>query len=118
LLFSASDTVPVVRIEPRYQYVDEGTEAVFRCVADGNPAPRIEWYRGSNQELNPRATVSNDGILRIPNVRRDDESDYYCKATNNVGTSEMRTLLYVTPGKGHNWYFSAVLRLWLSFFNL
>lgn len=79
--------------------MDEGTDVTFRCIATGNPTPRVEWYRGGNRDLNPRATVSADGTLYIPSVRREDESEYYCKATNDVGTTELRTLIYVTPGK-------------------
>lgn len=98
-LFVGTGTVPTVRIEPRYQNVDEGSEVVFTCIADGNPRPRVEWVRGGNREMNPNAITTSDGVLRIPNVALSDESDYFCRATNDVGQTEMRTLLYVTPGK-------------------
>ncbi|WAR15211.1 PGBM-like protein, partial [Mya arenaria] len=88
---------PTVRIEPRYLYVDEGNTVTFQCIASGSPPPRIEWYRGGNRELSPEATVTSDGTLRIPRAQLSDESDYYCKATNEHGSSELRTILYVRP---------------------
>jgi len=36
---------PTVRIEPRYQHVDEGAPVTFQCIADGSPPPSIEWRK-------------------------------------------------------------------------
>ena len=58
----------------------------------------MEWYRGGNRPLNPEATTTSDGLFTIPRARPEDESDYYCKATNEAGTTELRTILYVTRG--------------------
>ncbi|XP_060586623.1 basement membrane-specific heparan sulfate proteoglycan core protein-like isoform X4 [Ruditapes philippinarum] len=96
IVSEGEDKAPTVRIEPRYQKVDEGSRVRFTCIATGEPAPRIEWYRGNNREMNPEATITSDGVFTIPRVRQEDESDYYCKATNDLGTTELRTILYVT----------------------
>ena len=95
---TAAEQAPSVRIEPRYQTVDEGTTARFTCIVTGTPTPTIEWYRGSG-EINPEATITSDGVFTIPRVSPSDESDYYCKATNDAGTTEVRTILYVKRGK-------------------
>jgi len=43
--------------------------------------------------------VSTDSYFRIPQARRSDEADYFCKATNEHGSTDMRTILYVRPSK-------------------
>ncbi|XP_052285983.1 basement membrane-specific heparan sulfate proteoglycan core protein-like isoform X3 [Dreissena polymorpha] len=88
---------PVARIEPRFQYVDEGAPVKFECIVTGSPTPQVEWYRGGGRSLNPEARVSG-GVLTIPRAQLSDESDYYCKATNENGQTEIRTILYVKPG--------------------
>ena len=93
------EPAPTVRIEPRFQTVKEGEPVRFNCITTGIPPPTVEWYRGGNRQLNPEATVTSDGVFTIPRARPDDEADYYCKATNEAGTTELRTILYVTRGK-------------------
>ncbi|KAH3720982.1 hypothetical protein DPMN_063894 [Dreissena polymorpha] len=88
---------PVARIEPRFQYVNEGAPVKFECIVTGSPTPQVEWYRGGGRSLNPRARVSA-GVLTIPRAQLSDESDYYCMATNENGQTEIRTILYVKPG--------------------
>lgn len=90
------DRSPNVRIEPRYLEVDEGDSIEFRCIAEGRPTPTVRWTRGVDGPLPDYATVQ-DGILRIPNIRKSDEAEYYCTATNAAGTASVRTIIYVTP---------------------
>ena len=94
--FSDVDKSPTVRIEPRYLEVDEGDSVEFRCIAEGVPAPTVRWTRGADGPLPDYATVQ-DGVMRIPNVRKSDEAEYYCTATNPAGTTSVRTIIYVTP---------------------
>jgi dystroglycan 1 len=86
-----------VRIEPTFQTVNEFEQVEFRCIASGTPAPTIEWYRRTGT-INPNAVISG-GLFRIPIVQRSDESEYYCKASNVAGSTEIRTILYVTKSK-------------------
>ena len=99
--FIGAEKAPAIRIEPRYQTVKEGEPVRFNCLATGSPQPTVEWYRGGNRPLNPEATTTSDGLFTIPRARPEDESDYYCKATNEAGTTELRTILYVTRGMQH-----------------
>jgi hypothetical protein len=108
-IISASQTAPEVRIDPRYQKVQEGTPIPFTCIATGNPTPWVEWYRGGNREMNPAATITSDGVFRIQSVGQDDESDYYCKATNDLGSREVRTILYVKRGELSSTWLSSLL---------
>ncbi|XP_067659130.1 basement membrane-specific heparan sulfate proteoglycan core protein-like isoform X2 [Haliotis asinina] len=86
---------PVARIEPRYLQVNVGDSIEFRCIAESSPPSTIVWTRGESGPLPDYATVEN-GVFRIPSVRKSDEAEYYCKATNPAGMSTVRTILYVT----------------------
>ena len=97
IFFPASQTSPTVRIEPAFQTVNEFDTTEFRCIATGRPAPTVEWYR-KNGPMNSNAVISG-GVLRIPITTRNDEAEYFCKATNNAGVTEVRTILYVTKSK-------------------
>ncbi|XP_076086554.1 basement membrane-specific heparan sulfate proteoglycan core protein-like isoform X4 [Mytilus galloprovincialis] len=93
LVVSAQQVQPTVRIEPTFQTVNEFETAEFRCVTTGRPAPTVEWRRGTGT-MNPSAVISG-GVLRIPAALRSDEAQYFCKASNVAGTTEVRTILYV-----------------------
>ncbi|XP_046419553.1 basement membrane-specific heparan sulfate proteoglycan core protein-like [Neodiprion fabricii] len=45
--------------------------------------------------MNPSATFEN-GIWRLPSARKSDEDEYKCIARNSAGTTEHRTILYIT----------------------
>ncbi|VDI13303.1 heparan sulfate proteoglycan 2 (perlecan) [Mytilus galloprovincialis] len=93
LRVSAQQVKPTVRIEPTFQTVNEFETAEFRCVTTGRPAPTVEWRRGTGS-MNPSAVVSG-GLLRIQATLRSDEAQYFCKASNVAGTTEVKTILYV-----------------------
>ena len=98
LSISASTSPPDVQIEPRYQSISVGQPAKFICTATGTPKPTITWYKGENQPLGAGA-VARDGVLTFPMVTKLHESEYYCVATNSMGTTKVRTLMYVTGGE-------------------
>ena len=78
--------------------VSVGEPVEFRCIATGSPAPSVEWTRGPDGPLRAGITV-RDGVFRIPSARTSDQSEYYCKATNAAGSSDVRTVVYVTGGE-------------------
>ncbi|XP_054159296.1 basement membrane-specific heparan sulfate proteoglycan core protein-like isoform X2 [Oppia nitens] len=86
--------IPRVRIEPYYQEVRVGDTIEFRCTAEGYPPPELRWTGGRNNILNPSSTFVN-GIFRIDSVRKSDESEYFCHASNTAGTDSLRTILLV-----------------------
>ena len=96
---AGADEPPAVRIEPRYIEVNVGDPVEMRCVVTaGNPRPDLEWTGGRNGDLNPASSFVN-GVFRIPSVRKADEAEYRCVATNSAGTASVRTIIYVTGGK-------------------
>ena len=46
------------------------------------------------------AVISSNGQLTLTLVSRDHEGEWRCQATNSSGSTEARTRLIVTPGKG------------------
>ena len=49
--------------------------------------------------LNPSSTFIG-GVFRIPAVRKSDESEYFCHASNSAGTDSLRTILFVRGEDG------------------
>ncbi|KAL3861185.1 hypothetical protein ACJMK2_007245 [Sinanodonta woodiana] len=95
IIVTVSESAPSIRIEPRYQTVEEGSPVRFECIVTASPRAKVEWHRG-DRPLSPEASVTQDGVFQLPRAQSSDEGDYFCKATNKVGTSDMRTILYVT----------------------
>ncbi|KAK8760073.1 hypothetical protein V5799_028660, partial [Amblyomma americanum] len=91
-------SAPKARIEPHFLEVNVGQPVEFRCLADGFPEPKVEWSGGRNGVLNPESTFI-DGIFRIPAARKSDEAEYFCTASNAMGTDNIRTVLFVKGGK-------------------
>nr|XP_037289716.1 basement membrane-specific heparan sulfate proteoglycan core protein-like isoform X7 [Rhipicephalus microplus] len=87
-------SAPRARIEPHFQEVNVGEPVEFRCLADGFPKPTVAWSGGRNGNLNPEHTII-DGVLRIPAARKSDEAEYFCTASNEMGTDNIRTVLFV-----------------------
>ena len=84
---------PRAEISPRYQQVYEGQPFEFHCQATGYPQPEIRWER-ANGPLSQEARVYGS-VLRFSAVRKSDEDEYTCIATNNVGVHEVKSILYV-----------------------
>ncbi|KAL5013502.1 hypothetical protein ScPMuIL_007772 [Solemya velum] len=97
LIVGSSEEAPQVRIEPRYLQINEGDPVEFHCIATGSPTPTLEWQRKDSQPLSARASFEN-GYFRIPAATHYDQAEYFCRATNAAGTSEIRTILYVERG--------------------
>lgn len=99
---SLQASAPKVRIEPRHQEVYLGEPVTFKCIADGYPQPKLHWYKGQNQILNPAASfTSGTGVFYIGAVEISDEGEYYCQATNSAGSDSVRTVLFVRPSEYH-----------------
>ena len=95
LVYAGSSELPTVRIEPRFQTVTEGDPVEFRCIASGNPQPEMRWYGGQGGVISPESSFV-DGYFRIPSAKRSDEAEYFCEASNEAGTVNVRTVLYIT----------------------
>ncbi|CAN7987967.1 unnamed protein product, partial [Ixodes pacificus] len=86
-------SAPRARIEPHFLEVNVGHPVEFRCLADGFPEPKVSWTGGRGGILNPESTFI-DGVFRIPTARKTDEAEYFCTASNAMGTDTIRTVLF------------------------
>ncbi|NXA43460.1 JAM1 protein, partial [Eudromia elegans] len=77
-----------------------GSKAVLRCSeADGSPPPTFQWYRNSMlMPADPKSSPtfrnssytldSTTGVLTFEPVSSFDTGEYYCEASNNVGSPQ------------------------------
>uniref|UniRef100_A0A0B7ATX1 Basement membrane-specific heparan sulfate proteoglycan core protein n=1 Tax=Arion vulgaris TaxID=1028688 RepID=A0A0B7ATX1_9EUPU len=95
ITFGAVLEPPTVRIEPRFLRLSEGERVEFRCIVEGSPRPTVRWTKGESGPLPSHIYTDETGLFRITSASADDQSDYYCTATNSQGTSSVRTIIYV-----------------------
>lgn len=65
-----------------------GGSAELHCRVTGQPMPSVTWYReeGGAVEIEGRISVSSSGDLVISSVALSDAGEYYCVASNAVGS--------------------------------
>ncbi|XP_022645434.1 receptor-type tyrosine-protein phosphatase F-like isoform X4 [Varroa destructor] len=80
---------PQIYVFPKDQTVISNKVASFVCMADGRPAPHIEWRKGGRRVSTTRFSIQNipgGSVLRIDPVRvAKDNASYECLAENGVG---------------------------------
>ncbi|XP_034445775.1 basement membrane-specific heparan sulfate proteoglycan core protein isoform X2 [Hippoglossus hippoglossus] len=86
-------SVPRASVPEPLMIVVEGQTATLRCDAHGFPSPTITWSK-LRSPLPWRHKIVNNSLV-LPNVGRQDSGEYICKATNNMGTTEVTIMLDV-----------------------
>ncbi|CAB1426562.1 unnamed protein product, partial [Pleuronectes platessa] len=86
-------SVPRASVPEPLMIVVEGRTATLRCDAHGFPSPTITWSK-LRSPLPWRHKITNTSLV-LPNVGRQDSGEYICKATNNMGTTEVTVMLDV-----------------------
>uniref|UniRef100_A0A672MQQ8 Immunoglobulin superfamily DCC subclass member 3 n=1 Tax=Sinocyclocheilus grahami TaxID=75366 RepID=A0A672MQQ8_SINGR len=79
-----------------------GTNAIFTCLAQGEPVPQITWLK-NGQILEPDGHVklrNNNSTLTISGVTQDDEAIYQCIAENSAGSTQSSARLTVLWADG------------------
>lgn len=70
--------------------VTEGSEVNLVCKISGKPQPKVEWLKGGKPvKPDKRVITDYDGktsTLKIKESTLDDEGEYKCVATNNLGS--------------------------------
>ncbi|XP_046582612.1 Down syndrome cell adhesion molecule homolog [Haliotis rubra] len=78
-----------VHIVPQEQTVDAGKTAEFNCSVFGHPVDTISWYKnGYLLLLTPRISVQSETLLRIEDVRRQDQGMYQCFVSNDKSKAQ------------------------------
>lgn len=68
------------------------TRAEIKCQATGYPKPQIEWKKDNSVENLPiKAQITDANVLIIPNLQQDDEGEYTCVASNQLGSVESQS---------------------------
>nr|XP_008107847.1 PREDICTED: neurofascin isoform X15 [Anolis carolinensis] len=73
---------------PSSQMVLRGEDLLLECIASGVPTPGIMWHKKGGDLPAGRTKLENfDKALHIANVSEEDSGEYFCLASNKVGTS-------------------------------
>ncbi|XP_032949360.1 immunoglobulin superfamily DCC subclass member 3-like [Rhinolophus ferrumequinum] len=75
-----------------------GSSAIFTCVAQGVPEPRLVWLK-NGKVLNPGDNIRlthNNSTLMLVRVSAEDEAIYQCVAENSAGSNQASARLAVT----------------------
>ncbi|XP_069382460.1 basement membrane-specific heparan sulfate proteoglycan core protein isoform X25 [Paralichthys olivaceus] len=86
-------SVPRASVPEPLMIVVEGQTATLRCEAHGFPSPTITWSK-LRSPLPWRHKIVNSSLV-LPSVGRQDSGEYICRATNNMGTTEVTIMLDV-----------------------
>ena len=86
---------PFVSLHPGPLHVIEGRNATLpTCHVTGHPKPVVMWSKSFGQ-LPQERVQSNHSVLKLFDVRKADSADYFCTATNLLGSAVQKTLLVV-----------------------
>ncbi|XP_049626549.1 neurofascin isoform X7 [Suncus etruscus] len=69
------------------QMVLRGMDLLLECIASGIPTPDIAWYKKGGDLPSHKAKLENfNKALRITNVSEEDSGEYFCLASNKMGS--------------------------------
>lgn len=70
------------------QMVLRGEDLLLECIASGVPTPDIVWHKKGGELPLRRSKLENfNKALHIANVSEEDSGEYFCLASNKVGSS-------------------------------
>ncbi|XP_032734307.1 neurofascin isoform X11 [Lontra canadensis] len=70
------------------QMVLRGMDLLLECIASGVPTPDIAWYKKGGDLPSDKAKFENfNKALRITNVSEEDSGEYFCLASNKMGST-------------------------------
>lgn len=102
LVVQVPPSTPILQVPTS---VTTGGEAVLRCIEqDGSPPSTFKWYKNKTlMPANPQSLPmfhnssytldSTTGVLRFSTTTKDDTGEYYCEASNSLGTTTSPTVL-------------------------
>lgn len=98
-MFQGAQAAPKITESSKEVEVVEGSTVTIECRSQEAENSTVTWFKEDKQlEENPRiSTTVEDGVcsLKIKKVTLDDEADYTCEITTDLGTATMTTELIV-----------------------
>uniref|UniRef100_A0A8C4QNB7 Ig-like domain-containing protein n=1 Tax=Eptatretus burgeri TaxID=7764 RepID=A0A8C4QNB7_EPTBU len=98
----AADPARVLVAETRYISAQPGSVTELTCPATGHPKPRFSWLLPHGQMLRTgtiiqagRASIAQDGTLRLIGITFSDRGMYKCIVGNAVGSDSASVQLHV-----------------------
>ncbi|KRT82106.1 Immunoglobulin, partial [Oryctes borbonicus] len=97
LLFVERRERPEIDIYPTEpQIISEGGEVQIICrITAGIPYPFLTWTRSNGKSIGQHVYKEND-LLRISNIRVEDDGEYVCTASNELGSVSASATVVVT----------------------
>lgn len=106
-LFSSTEAEPVEVLSPptftrrlEDTSTQEGSSFQLEATVEGNPLPTVSWFKnGACIDESPDYVITfNNGecLLRFEEVFLEDEADYTCRASNDLGEDTTKARLTVT----------------------
>ncbi|XP_046970994.1 hemicentin-2-like isoform X2 [Vanessa cardui] len=84
--------------------VDLRKSIVLKCEVDGNPPPKITWYKRLSDHQSNVQHVQGSSLLALWSARAADAGPYVCVAESSAGAAHRRHYLRVrVPGKWSSW---------------
>ncbi|KAL9975090.1 hypothetical protein ACROYT_G012206 [Oculina patagonica] len=80
-----SISAPSLLQRPVGMTVNESQTAILKCIADGNPRPKVTWSKLNSSLPVGRHVVESSGALIVKDVRPGDEGVYSCRTENLLG---------------------------------
>ena len=93
IFLTAGGSVPEISVTPSTLNVIEGDEALFECLAVGDPTPTIRWSREKGRLSS--SSSSENGVLIISSTKLEDAGTYFCRAANKFGAKAAPVTLNV-----------------------
>jgi len=80
-----SISAPSLLQGPVGMMVNESQTAILKCTADGNPRPKVTWFKLNSSLPAGRHVVESSGALILKDVRPGDDGVYSCRVENLLG---------------------------------
>ncbi|XP_067907088.1 contactin-1-like [Heterodontus francisci] len=84
-----------IRVQFTDTQVVTGQNLTLECFALGNPLPQVQWRKVEGSLPSSAELLTFNSVLRLTNIRPEDEGTYVCEARNSKGKDRVEGRLTV-----------------------